>query len=209
MSLMLTATGRDYYLGGQHVLGNVIDIAEVAHHLAIINRFTGATSRPYSVAEHSVLVADIAKMADEPAVVQFACLMHDGHEYVTGDASSPAKREIGEGWDRFEGFHARAFRRQFALESLFAEFGDRVHHYDLVALATERRDLTMWCAQRNAPWEILTGIKAATFVQLNTPQREALPWHHWRGEFLQRFADLQRQIKSTTPAHPAPVTPAR
>ena len=39
---------------------NTITLGGIAHGLAQINRFAGATVRPYSVAEHSLLCADIA-----------------------------------------------------------------------------------------------------------------------------------------------------
>ena len=37
------------------------EIERIAHSLAQINRFNGHAARPYSVAEHSLLVLDIAK----------------------------------------------------------------------------------------------------------------------------------------------------
>ena len=36
-----------------------IRIRDIAHHLATINRFAGAPALPYSVAQHSVVVAKI------------------------------------------------------------------------------------------------------------------------------------------------------
>ena len=37
----------------------MVEVTDIAHHLALINRFTGATAVPYSVAQHSVLVSQV------------------------------------------------------------------------------------------------------------------------------------------------------
>jgi hypothetical protein len=65
-------------------------VQDMAHQLARINRFNGATRFPYSVAQHSVLCALAA-----PAGFSLEALMHDGHEYVFGDLASPVKALIG------------------------------------------------------------------------------------------------------------------
>jgi hypothetical protein len=58
MTHIITATGAEYHLSGHGP--RPVNAEDIAHQLAIINRFTGATSRPYSVAEHSLLVRLIA-----------------------------------------------------------------------------------------------------------------------------------------------------
>ena len=57
MTWMLTATGATVDL--RWMAAEDISILDIAHHLAQINRYTGACSRPYSVAEHSLLVCEI------------------------------------------------------------------------------------------------------------------------------------------------------
>lgn len=69
--------------------------AEVmATELSQINRF-GGSRRPdiehYTVAEHSVLCADLARRLGFSLAVQRACLLHDAHEAVTGDLLGPTK----------------------------------------------------------------------------------------------------------------------
>lgn len=94
MTWMLTSTGVEYHLAGPTALapcGRPVDIRDVAHHLAIVNQFNGATTRPYSVAEHSLLCCDIARHAGASVFVQMAALMHDAHEAYTNDLVSPAK----------------------------------------------------------------------------------------------------------------------
>lgn len=57
MTWMLTATGAAIDL--RFMPPAQISLLDIAHHLARLDRFAGACSRPYSVAEHSLLVCDI------------------------------------------------------------------------------------------------------------------------------------------------------
>jgi hypothetical protein len=79
-----------------------IDIHDVAHHLAGINRYTGATPEPYNVAQHSVIVARYFRHMKW--MVRLAALMHDSPEFVLNDIASPVKHnpEYGEAYHRFE-----------------------------------------------------------------------------------------------------------
>lgn len=62
---------------------SMIDIEDIAHHLALINRYSGATPLPYSVAQHSVYVAQSSK--------NLGGLLHDAHEAYIGDVTTPVK----------------------------------------------------------------------------------------------------------------------
>ena len=65
--------------------------------LSQINRYCGQCLRPYSVAEHSLLVCEIAERELGLNVHgQFAALLHDGHEFIATDMHSPGKRSIGQ-----------------------------------------------------------------------------------------------------------------
>lgn len=58
-----------------------VDITDIAHHLACINRFCGALPTPVNVAQHSVYVSWlVAGTGDE-----LQGLLHDAAEYVLGD----------------------------------------------------------------------------------------------------------------------------
>lgn len=68
-----------------------IRLTDIAHALGQLCRFTGHTKRPYTVAEHSVLVALILREQGYDADTQMAGLFHDAHEAYVGDLSTPMK----------------------------------------------------------------------------------------------------------------------
>jgi len=78
------------YLGNKVDLINptpdMIDIVDIAHHLAQINRYVGAARFPYSVAQHSFLMSHM--VSQENAL---AALLHDATEAYLGDISYPLK----------------------------------------------------------------------------------------------------------------------
>ena len=67
-----------------------ICITDIAHNLSMICRFNGACPKHYSVAEHSLILADA--MVGEFKVAAF---LHDAHEAYTGDIISPVKSILG------------------------------------------------------------------------------------------------------------------
>lgn len=87
-------------------------IGDIAHSLAQNNRYNGHTIRPYSVAQHSVLVS-----YEVPSHLAFQALLHDAHEAYTVDLPSPVKEivnHLGDGaWSKFEDQVAGVVRRYF------------------------------------------------------------------------------------------------
>jgi len=65
---------------------DTISIQDIAHNLARINRFNGATKVPYSVADHSVWVSKVV-----PEEHALAGLLHDASEAYLGDIVAPLK----------------------------------------------------------------------------------------------------------------------
>jgi hypothetical protein len=69
-----------------------LDIRDIAHNLSLICRYTGAFPFHYSVAQHSLMVANMmAKDGHKPKAV-LAGLLHDAAEYVFGDVNFHLKK---------------------------------------------------------------------------------------------------------------------
>jgi len=69
----------------------MILIDDIAHSLALINRFNGAAIFPYSVAQHSLYVAGLL-----PPKLKLHGLLHDAAEAYVGDMVSPLKKIMPE-----------------------------------------------------------------------------------------------------------------
>ena len=70
-----------------------VDLADIAHGLALTNRWNGATARPVSVAWHSLVVSALA--AETQPSAELHGLMHDAAEAYTGDWTQPYKLHLG------------------------------------------------------------------------------------------------------------------
>lgn len=143
-----------------------ISIVDISVHLSRLPRFCGATSFPYSVVEHSIFVADLAKEAGMHPIVQLAALLHDAHEAYLSDIPSPVKavvahNEAGLGLGRVESRLQAAVLRRFGVEHTFRSNYEKIKHLDLVALATERKYLMHPNAMGD--WEVLAGIEALAY----------------------------------------------
>lgn len=217
---ILTAHGADQTLTDvQRLLQGQASprIETIAHSLAQINRFTGHCVRPYSVAEHSLLVCDIVAGMGLGVEAQLLALMHDAHECVVGDMATPLKHALGVAWPCIENVHAFGLRVAYDLNDAHAAHAAPVKAADLMALAIERRDLLPFDATKNRPWPVLDTPGAQVVplprVDLASPLRAALTWTHHRDAFLRRFEALSasRQLLRSAghySAHPATATTA-
>lgn len=149
ISWIQTFTGRrvdlDPFPGPGYGSKDPIVIEDIAHHLALLNRFTGGTRWPFSVAQHSVNVAKHAGCWDgrnylRPDGGRFG-LLHDAAEAYYGDVSSPLKGLLSPRYHDLEQAALVAILVRFDLIDLTAEVERAVKHSDLIMLATEKRDL--------------------------------------------------------------------
>jgi hypothetical protein len=158
-----------------------LDIADVAHSLALQCRFNGHCRVFYSVAEHSVRVSRAV-----PREHALWGLLHDATEAYVSDLPRPLKGT------------APAFRaaEDRLMEIIAARYGlpwpmpAAVHAADEALLATEMRDLM---APPPAPW----GLTAAPLPEVIVP----LGWEAAEALFLARY----RELTAAAPA--APPTP--
>ena len=81
---MTTYTGKKFYPLNPNP--EDIDILDIAHHLSLICRFTGACRIHYSVAEHSVRVMSLV-----PKDQKLGALLHDSPETYMADLSRGLK----------------------------------------------------------------------------------------------------------------------
>lgn len=195
---IITAAGHELDL--QQPKPAHLGIEAMAHSLAQINRFTGHAARPNSVAEHSLLVCEIAEREfglDYSG--QLAALLHDAHECVATDMHSPGKRLIGAAWHVWERRWMHNVRAAHRVLQSSLHFAREIKQADLMALATERRDLM---PPTPTEWPVLAGIEPVGWVRLWSPERNEQPWSFWRDRFLDRYHELKHAISegATAPA---------
>lgn len=96
-----------------------VEIEDIAHGLARVARWNGQTQggQIFSVAQHSVLVAEILKTIEPAAPARWLlfALLHDAPEYVIGDMISPFKAALGEAYRECEARLERAILLRFSL----------------------------------------------------------------------------------------------
>lgn len=186
MTWLLTATGHSVDLRCIGV--DDVRIEDIAHHLAQTNRYTGACKRPYSVAEHSLLVAELIerRQAIPSPSVLMAGLMHDAHEAYTQDLSAPMKQVIGAAWQNEERRIQRAVLKAFGLITPWAAARELIHWADMTALSTERVALL---PPTGPEWPCVISFPPVDWVDFDS--RAAFTWEDWRQAFLDRFAELQ------------------
>lgn len=198
MTWMITNSGREHHLAGTCQQLNAPTIEEIAHALAQITRFTGHAKRPYSVAEHSLLVAYIAAGEGATPVQQLAALLHDAHEAYVGDLASPAKWAIGQPWETFEHGQEVAVHNALGIRSTMVAHRASIKRWDLIALATERRDLLRYDPATSSPWRILDtpGHEVQPTEWRLAEGRSGTSWNDWRMLFLEQYDLLKLRITS-------------
>lgn len=174
----------------QTVSGRLVDLAmpgpaaiairDIAHHLALINRFSGATALPYSVAQHSVVVAKIAEQVSDHPLLALQALLHDAHEAFTGDLTTPFKAALG------EAAAGILHKIQQGLDTIIhvalgiplpgSKDSGLIKFFDRKAFATEWRDM-------------LSGQCPMDSIPANFSVRP-IPWHMAEEKFLKEFARL-------------------
>lgn len=144
-----TFTGRSFYPLDPRL--DDLDIKDIGHALARQCRFAGHTCRFYSVAEHSVLVSKLMRPLGPKA--ELAGLMHDATEAYLGDICQPIK--VLPAFDAYRKAEQQLddlIRKRWQIPH---DFDKQVGQADLIALATEARDLM----GNPQDWSTLKGVK--------------------------------------------------
>ena len=96
-----------------------IEIEDIARGISRVARWNGQTSGEYplSVAQHSVIVAELLKNYNENIEIkwQLAALLHDAAEYIISDMITPLKSFLGEEYIQLEDKIQSAINIRFSL----------------------------------------------------------------------------------------------
>ncbi|WP_317201710.1 phosphohydrolase [Janthinobacterium sp.] len=149
-----------------------VAIEDIAHGLAYQCRFNGQTREFYSVAQHSLVVAALV-----PPHLRLAALLHDAAEAYLGDMVKPLK-VLMPGFGELEERVTALIGAEFGLD--FSDYAP-IKRADLIALATEKRDLMPHSAER---WAYLDGIAPLPETIAPLDPGEA------KRRFLARYAEL-------------------
>jgi 5'-deoxynucleotidase YfbR-like HD superfamily hydrolase len=124
-----------------------INIHDIAHSLALTCRWAGHCTEMYSVADHSIMCAEMANVtAGFPRTSVQWCLLHDAGEAYLHDAITPIKKDLyfkrGDEFVSFKDIENRI------LKCIGDKFGlpwpipKEVHTMDARMLKTEALDIT-------------------------------------------------------------------
>lgn len=171
---MITFSGVQYYPTVPRAAD--VRIVDIAHHLSMLCRFTGAVRKFYSVAEHSVHVSYCV-----PHEHALTGLLHDATESYVNDLSRPLKRSLPD-YRAIEHLNWVAICEKFALPVAMPQC---IHDADNAVLNAERDALMppMSTAQL-AEWPQCEWVAPVTIMALPPNGAEAL--------FLQRYTELTR-----------------
>lgn len=165
---IITYTGKRFYpLDPQE---EDIDINDIAHSLSLLNRFTGHTRFPYSVAQHCISVSHII-------VPEFALdgLLHDATEAYVNDLAKPLKLNLPD-------YQAVEDRIHKVISSKFnvCTTNEHVKEADMVALVTEAQALC-----QGEQWYYDSYYPSPTTYTIY--ERD---WRTVKDDFLTRFRQL-------------------
>jgi len=150
--------GRFYYLDPKV---EEVTIEDIAHALSLQCRFNGHTTEHYSVAEHSVLVADMVFSQTKDPKIALAGLLHDAAETYIGDVVSPLKTLLSE-FKEIEATVERCVAERFSIEY---PWPDEVHQADKVILAREFRSVAPFADEEVALATLPPGPAEARFLK--------------------------------------------
>lgn len=184
-----------------------IQLEDIAHKLAQINRFGGATSYPYPVAQHAVFVSRRMEAVHHPPEACLAGLHHDDGEFVVTDIQKPIKVYVEDHAARnvlgdLEALWQAAIEEALGLPPN-TRYKAEIKAADIFAVLVEGKELLRsqgrhWRQRSAADIKRMTPGLADQPARLRTPTywRGELHWTEARDEFLARHEDLARKVQS-------------
>ena len=178
MTWIQTYTGKRFDVNDPKP--ETVDIEDIAHSLSLQVRFNGHCSRYYSVAEHSVNLADSVLHETGDRNAAFTALLHDASEAYLCDIPKPIKplltnyHEIEE---RVTKVIAQALGFAYPFAAIVKEADKRITLDERKALFETVQDLRRWSADEPLGIPII-----------------GLDWKTAKEQFLERFADLDPQV---------------
>ena len=174
-----TYLGNRFYLTRPHI--DDVAIEDIAHGLAYQCRFNGQTREFYSVAQHSVMVMNLV-----PEEHRLAALLHDAAEAYLGDMVKPLKN-LFPAFSEIEAQVMAIIGQRFEVE--LVQLHPSVKWADLVALATEKRDLM---PNSTELWTYLDGVVPVSQSIWPMPPNQA------KIAFLEAFTKIQKGEMAST-----------
>lgn len=190
---ILTYTGQAVQLDDPQV--ESIRIEDIAHALSQINRYTGHTKTPYSVAQHSLLMSclDIC----DPLVA----LLHDAAEAYIGDVATPLKLMLsaaGITFSELEAKHLAVIGKQLNVPGLATAVQEEpLKIADKVMLVAE--GCVLLDAENSLPWSYVfewakTSAMAEQIeeakIMVLIAREISLPPTAWEKMFLAKYKEL-------------------
>lgn len=160
-----TFTGSEVDLLNTH--RDTISIVDIAHHLSKLDRYNGAGAFTYSVAQHSLFVAEIL-----PDDLKLWGLLHDATEAYLGDVVSPLKKLLP-GYREIEQKLMGKIAERFAFEMPRPAF---VKAADTAVMVAEMNQVMNW--------PDLAEQQCAAPANIRIHHRT---WQDVRAEFLVKF----------------------
>lgn len=175
MGWMQTYTGRAY--DPFRPRAEDIDVADIAHAMAIIPRYNGHTRIPYSIGHHSLLLLDYFRSQKYADATVVEALMHDAHEVYVQDIIRPVKSGLPD-YRALERRNRSVLCERFGL---FDHLPEVVHRADMAIMLDEQRALML---PPPKPWDGLPseplGVDVAAMAQM--------PWRSVEDRLLVEFA---------------------
>jgi len=173
MSIVRTYTGKNVDLLKPRPQD--IDVRDIAHHLAKLDRYNGAGQFTFSVGHHSLLVSDAL-----PKEYKLHGLLHDATEAYLGDVVSPLKKLLPD-YRKIEQGVMSAICNKF--EITFPRPGI-IKKADMAVMAAEMHQVCKW-----PDLPLKQGLpeppKGMVIKKMN--------WRQVKETFLERFKELSKE----------------